>query len=448
MQQFKTRIVDAVSSNRLRGAFVLFVARSFNSLISLIFALLAGKILTVEDHGQFAQALARIVLIQAIAEAGLQFSLVRFLSPLQRNGDLDEISGIVRASLQLKMYAALIALVTISLFVLGVLGAPVLGRIGFPNFLLPPSHPDLVPRLWLILLGGLGMSILSYLESILVSRESFIRLSLWLPSVGLIRISLLGFFLVAENASVRSEHVVFAFALGPYLAAAAFFFLFPASFFFRPSKPKIWKPWVRKLISYNFWILFAAFMSILSDWMEIHMIQDAGERGLYSAARMPMQGFLILLATMQAVLLPRFSQLKNRAEYRVIFKKIYFYIILLVLLMLPGMFLIGRLIPWWYGSNYESAVQIFWILYPNFLLRLIFAPLGTALYSLDQPRLIAVEASLRMVAGFGANLILIPQMGNTGAALASLLAQFCGWIFLIYCYHGYFTGRGFPLQKN
>ena len=428
---------------------MLFTSRSFNSLISLIFTLIAGRILTIEDHGTYTQVLARIVIAQAIAEAGLQLSLVRYMAPAFYENKKDELLAIFRASLQIKFYSFLILLVLAFLGILSVIFSPALTERFGENFLPDLSaHPDTILHIWLIFLGGFGMSILSYLESILVSHEYFARLSIWLPSVGIIRLSLLALLALSGTESIQSEHVLFAFAIGPYPAAATFFLIFRNDIFRTRVKPEDWKPWIKKLSWYNAWILVASFMSIVSDWMEIHMIQNPGDRGIYSAARMPMQGFLILLSTMQSILLPRFSGLKNKAEFKAVFKNIYKYIAILTVVLLPGAYVLSLFIPWWYGARYHAAVGVFLLLYPNFLLRLFFAPLGTALYALDQPRLIAAEAGLRMTSGFIFNYFLIQSMGVIGAALASLLSQFTGWGFLIYCYVFYFKKDRFPFHQK
>lgn len=438
------RLQQVFQSGRMRGAAILFVARSFNSVVSLVFTLLAGRILTVEDYGLYTQSLARIVVIQAITEAGLQFSLVRYMAPACREGDERTVAALLRASLQLKVYAGLAVMAISILLMLLVPFSPMLASAGIPLSLLPGSDPQLFLLLWLVFLGGFGMSLLSYLESLLVAREDYLRLSVWLPSVGLIRLALLGFFVPVEDAVLSAEHVIFAFALGPYVAAAAFFIFFPRSLVLTGAPPSDWHPWIRKLAGYNVWIVAASFMSILSDWMEIHLISVSVDRGLYSAARMPMQGFLILLATMQSVLLPRFSGLQTRAEFAAVFRKIYGLVAFAFVSMLPGFFVLPWFILKWFGPHYSPAVEVFYIIYPNFLLRLFFAPLGTALYALDQTKLIAAEAGLRMVSGFALNMLLIPEYGINGAAAAGLASQFFGWGFLLYCYWQWFTKGRFP----
>ena len=435
-------ILEEKLSKGMQRAALVFISRSMNSFLTLLFSLLAGKLLTVEDHGLFGQSMARIIVIQAITEVGLQYSLVRFLSPALKSGDGNLAAIILRASLRIKFYTFLV----VGVFVLVLL---LLYRFNTSvvSALFPFPYPDGLAFLWLIFLGGFGMSLVSYLDAVLVSHQKYLRLSLWLPGLGFIRLFFLGIFWIMEKGDIDAMHVVYIYAFAPFFSGIFFFAFFPASFFFKKPSESI-SPWVKKLIKFNLWIVAASFFSITSDWMEVLLISDSRDTGLYNAARIPMQGFLILLTTMQSILLPRFSGLTTRDEFRSIFLRLYRYIIPATFLLLPGLVVFHYFIPAWYGQEYNASLSVLYILYPSFLLRVFFAPLGTALFALDQPRIIAVEAGLRMSAGLALNLILIPEYGITGAAWSNFFSQFAGWIFLIYCYFLYFKTDKFPLNRH
>lgn len=441
-----------LASPGLRRAGLLFSARAVNPMVSLVFSLVMPRILTVEDFGVYGWALARIFIVQAFAEVGLQQSLVRFLVPALRRNDHDEFRAVLRASLQLKLYALSFIMVVTGLYMGGIVLLNQLAGVGlpagFPTGILPQSHPDQLNLTWIIVLGGAGLSILTYLDAVLVSHESFTRLSLWLPSVGLIRFLLLAGFLVSFGGRLRAEHVLYAFALGPFISIAFFFCFYPARTFLLKIPAIQWRPLVPRLLRFNLWMLAAAFMAIVSDWMEVLIISEQGDSGHFNAARMPMQGFLILLATMGSLLLPRFSHLETPAQFRESLGQIYRYLIPAVFLFLPGFIIFPYFIGTWYGPDFLISINVFYILYPNFILRIYFAPLGVALVALDQPRLVAIEAALRMSAGFVFNMILYPTEGIIGAAYASLLAQVCGWAFLVYCYYSFFSTGKFPFHRD
>lgn len=403
----------------MRATAYVFLGRSFNSAISLVFSLIAGRLLSVEEHGLYGRTLATIVIIQAVAEFGLQLSLVRYLSAELR-GDRRNVGALLRASIILKLSGLALPFVLILVYqgVLHIQGLP------------------WQTLLWLALLGGTGLSLLSYLDSLLVSYEAYGRLALWLPSTGFFRLGLLTFFYFQQK--IDAAHVLFAFSLAPYLAGLFFFAFFRPGDFLKAAPRGSVKDWTIRLVTYNAWILAASIVSIVSDWLEVLLLTRAADAGLYNAARLPMQGFLILLATMQSIILPQLARLRERSELAAYFRKLYFWLIPGVLLLLPGVFIFAFLLPLWYGPEYQASLAVLYILYPSFALRLVFAPLGTALYSLDRPHLIAAETFLKLVSGFLLNLWLIPQYGITGAAIAGASAQVTGWVFLLIFYYRYF----------
>lgn len=432
---------EKIDSRFGKGVF-LFAARSFNSLAGLVFALFAGRFLTVEDHGVFAAVLARMVIAQAILEVGLQYSLVRYLAPAIRAGEAGEVQSIVRASLWLKgvTFAILGGLVMVLAILLSLVTMP-----GPVLELLPEYGSPIL--LWMIFLGGAAMSFVSYQEAVLVAHGSYLRLALWIPLTGILRLTFLSLAYAAGTAQ-SPEHIVFAYSLGPVLSVVCFFFVFPASFFTRLAGATDWRAHLRKLISYNSFIVLASFFSIFSDWMEVLMLSEARDTGIYNAARMPLQGFLILLSTMQSMFLPWFSGLVNLEEYRTVFSRIYKWLVPGCVALIPGLFVLAWFVPLWFGQEYEGSVRILYLLYPGYLLKLLFAPLGTALFALDRPRLVAVEAGARMIAGFILNSILISRYGIMGAAISGFVAPFAGWIFLIFCYARFFKTGEFPFPER
>ncbi|MCS7204421.1 MAG: oligosaccharide flippase family protein [Leptospiraceae bacterium] len=441
IQSLLKKLLDFASSSMFQ-ALVLFFSRSFHSLSSLIFSFIVGRLLTIEEHGLYSQYLARMVIFQAILETGLQYSLIRYLSPAISEQKESQIHQLLAASIKIKIYSFIVVFVLVVYWTL-------------ENFLYNFFHvssgffpltstPYQITNAWLVFLSALGMSFFSYFDALLVSHKNYRTLSFWIPLTGLSRILLLFLFFFWNQGYLEIKHVLFSFMAGTFFPWLFYFLFFDAKkFFFPVQKIKI-QFWTRKLIRYNLWILFASFFAMLSDWMEILMLTQVRDAGLFNAARTPTQGIVILLSTMQSIMLPTMSRFQNPDEYKQYFKKIYKYVLLLFFLLLPLVYVGEWFITLWYGDEYYQAVNVFWVIYPSFLLRLFFAPLGTALFSLDQTVLIAIEAFLRMLGSFLFNWILIPQFGIMGAAYSTLFSQFFGWFFLIFLFTHYFKKGKFP----
>ncbi|MFN3603889.1 MAG: oligosaccharide flippase family protein [Leptonema sp. (in: bacteria)] len=421
---------------------VLFISRSFHSLSSLIFSLVVGRLLTVEEHGLYSQYLARIVVLQAILEVGLQYSIIRYLTPFIVQNKESKVSHILRASLLIKLYSIIFCFFIILIWLLV---SYLQSRWDLAIYLFPfEFFPEQLTNVWLVFLSAIGMSFFSYFDAILVSFKQYKYLTLWIPLTSLNRIILLLFFFFYNQGVLQLSHVLFSFMSGTFLSWPFYFLMFDIKKFLYPVYKTKVNYWIRKLLRYNSWIILASFFAILSDWMEILLLQNQSDTGIYNAARIPMQGIVILLSTMQSFIMPTMSTFSSSKEYWNYFKKIYMYIIILILILLPFGYFLEKVIPLWFGAEYYNSITVLRIIYPSFLLRIFFAPLGIALFTLDQPMAIAIESGLRMIAGLLLNLILIPNFGILGAAVSSLVSQFFGWIFLIILFFFYFKKNTFP----
>ncbi|GIX42780.1 MAG: polysaccharide biosynthesis protein [Leptospiraceae bacterium] len=441
IQYFIQQLEKFIPIKILRVGF-LFLSRSFHSLSSLIFSFIVGRLLTLEEHGLYSQYLARIVVFQAILEVGLQYSMIRYLSPAITKNKINEISYLLRASLRIKFYAILLVLlICLYWMVENFYGNVWNFHTGLFPIIASPFH---LTNIWLVFLSAIGMSFFSYFDAILVSHKNYKILTFWIPITGTTRIILLLIFFFWNKGVLQINHVLFCFMAGTFISWIFYFFAFDARIFLLPIQRKRVRYWINRLLKYNQWIMLASFFAILSDWMEILMLKNQSDAGIFNAARIPMQGIVILLTTMQSFIMPTMSQFTTSIEYKNYFKKLYIYIILLILLLIPLIFIGNWFIPFWFGEEYYQSLYVFWIIFPSFLLRILFAPLGTALFTLDQPVLIAIEAALRMMGSFILNFFLIPEYGVMGAAVSSLFSQFLGWFFLIYLFYYYFKFDKFP----
>ncbi len=426
---------------------IVFASRSFHSFSSLIFSLIIGRLLTLEEHGLYSQYSARIVLFQAILEVGLQYSIIRYLAPAVVNNMERKIYHLLKASLIIKFYAIVFVFFIV---VLWMLDSYIYSRWNLKtNFFPLEPFPEQITNIWLAFLSAIGMSFFSYFDAILVSFKNYRYLSLWLPLTNLIRLLILFYFFFINEGILQLTHVLFSFMAGTFLSWPFYFFIFDVKKFLFPIYKFKTRYWVWKLLKYNSWVILASFFAILADWMEILLLQNQKDAGIYNAVRVPMQGIVILLSTMQSFFMPTMSTFTKSTEYLQYFKKIYIFIVLIFFSLLPFGLILEKLIPLWFGEQYYSSLDILWIVYLSFLLRIFFAPLGIALFTLDQPLMIAIESGLRMFASLTLNLILIPKFGIFGAALSSLFSQFFGWVFLSYFFYFYFKNNDFPkLFKN
>ncbi len=399
----------------LKNSLFVSISKVFSSITNLAFMIYAVNLLTRAENGRLQVYLGFLPVILAIAEFGLPTALIKYISPQAEKGA--NPGEILAASLRIKFYSFLV-LVAMACFAFFTTSE---------NYL----------TLFVLVAGGVIISFLSYFESIFVSYRNYLALSIWTPLPNLIRISLL--ILLAENAPHPLSYldILVIFALSPIFVL----FLF---FFFLKGKNLSWSaPRVevklaeKKLLLFNLWAFAASIFAILSDRLEIFFLNEFHPPEIvadYGTALQLFSGFVIILSTFSSIIYPKLSRLHDTNEFRPFLIKAVGLGGLVALLLSPGFFLGEPILTLLFGAKYVNSIPIFKILYPNFLLQLVFAPLGMALFAMGQPKMLAGLACLRLIFGCLFDFWIIPNWGGEGAAISLFLGQIVSWLLLI----GYF----------
>ena len=193
----------------------------------------------------------------------------------------------------------------------------------------------------------------------------------------------------------------------------------------------------KELSLFNTWAFVASIFAIISDRLEIFIINkyhSSEDVAVYGTALQLFSGFVIILSTLNSLVYPRLSALVHTEEFKTFLLKSIFASFAVAILLSPGYFLAEPILNFLFNHKYEEAIPVFKILYPNYMLQLVFAPLGIALFAMGKPRILAILALLRLVFGYLLDTVLIPEFGVLGAGVAFLLGQVISWLVLV----GYF----------
>ncbi|EMO64818.1 hypothetical protein LEP1GSC133_2730 [Leptospira borgpetersenii serovar Pomona str. 200901868] len=145
-------------------------------------------------------------------------------------------------------------------------------------------------------------------------------------------------------------------------------------------------------------------------------------------------GFVILFSVLNSLIYPKLSRLVDSEEFpRFLWKSVMLSVGMAILLS-PGFFTAEWILNLLFRGKYADSIGVFQILYPNYMMQLVFSPFGIALFALGQPRILAFLALLRLVSGLVLANLLIPEYGPNGAAFSYFLGQIVSWLILI----GYF----------
>ena len=188
--------------------------------------------------------------------------------------------------------------------------------------------------------------------------------------------------------------------------------------------------------SWPFWLtgLFMT-LSFRTDIIMVRLISGAAETGLYTSSLRLMEAlYFIPLAVISAVF-PAMSILykTNRERLRNLYRKMFYYLLAIALPMGIGtMFLADRIMLFLYGNGFSGAGDVLRILIWAEVAMFLYAVSGYLLNAINRPLLFTATAAGATLLNVAINLILIPELGYVGAAIATVATSFFILAILLY----------------
>lgn len=390
-------------------------SKAFASLSNLLFMIYAVNILSRAENGHLQFYLGYVPLLLAVAEFGLPNAMVKYLSAESENSM--DTGSLLSASLFLKL---------VSLFILTLIGAVMVFLYDFDPV-----------TVFIIVSGGLITSFISYFESMLVAYREYASLAVWNPAGNLMRLGILYFSNVSYERSLNHLDVLSIYCLSPGVTLFLFFILFRKHGIRWTGTFKGFKIKIKELALFNLWAFAASLFAIASDRLEIFFLKKYHTPetvAVYGTALQLFSGFLIVFATLNSLILPRLSKAYGTEDFNKFLIKAVAFCIFCSFLLSPGYFLAEPILNFLFQNKYSDSIPVFKILYPNYLLQMVFAPLGIALFAMGKPSFLAFLALIRLIFGVFFDVLLIPELGPSGAAFSFLLGQVVSWLVLA----GYF----------
>ncbi|EQA45314.1 polysaccharide biosynthesis protein [Leptospira broomii serovar Hurstbridge str. 5399] len=424
LKVFPEAISRLRTSGFLRSFFSVGGSKVLASLLNFVFMVYSVRILSKNENGIFQYYSGFLPILLAVAEFGLPTALVKYLSPLTE--DKKKIGILLASSLWIK-WGAFAALAVIS---------------GVAGILL---HENALV-VFLLVFGSFVLSFNTYFESIFVSFGQYQSLSLWYPLPNLFRLTILYFADQFTDRALNNLDILGIFTFAPALTIVLFFFLFPREKLNWVGEKEEIRIQTRELASFNRYAFLASLFAIVSDRMELFFLNRYHSNeavASYGTALQPFSGFVILFSVLNSMIYPKLSRLTENGEFAKFLGKSILMAGGLALLLGPWVLLSDWVFAALFSGKYPESVPVFQLLYPNYLLQLVFSPLGMALFALGQPRMLALLALVRLVSGLVLDNLLIPEYGPMGAASAFFLGQIPSWLLL----SGYFLAYYRPSSK-
>ena len=182
---------------------------------------------------------------------------------------------------------------------------------------------------------------------------------------------------------------------------------------------------IKRLLGYSYWIGKANVIVIFSLYQGtflLMMLKQPAATGLFGLGLTLSLGFFAIYTAYSEYLAVRVRAVEHIGDFPRFMKRAMAAALVLTLACIPIVFVIAALVPWVLGPEWRE-VRIFVLLAASMILLIFQAPFMAACQYLLKPHLITLGWVLRVILIGVAGLILAPQMGAIGAAIAQLIGS-------------------------
>ncbi len=138
-----------------------------------------------------------------------------------------------------------------------------------------------------------------------------------------------------------------------------------------------------------------------------------------------------LNSSVSSVLFPKVTAITTDQELRSFMRSIVKMTSLLAVCTLPALPFLSWWIPY-YDVKYADAVPVFYVMYVGIVFELVVGPMHYALYTLDRPQVLVINAFAKILMNGVGNVFLIPLYGAFGAAGATIVTRVFGGVFTLW----------------
>jgi len=404
-----------------RGTGIVFLGTVIGMLLGFGGRVLLARFFTQSEYGIYSLALIILNIAVIISTLGLNQGSTRQIAYYRGTGEAIKVQGVISSSLQLALIASIV--LSVLLFsTSGLISAHIFHEPGLalPLRIFSAAIPFfvLINILTSIFRGFDEVKPKAYFQDIL--------------RLGLFPLLLLPVILLGLSFSAA----MYAFAASIILTSIAFavYTLKKAPFALKISSAA--NPIGKELLLFSLPLLGVAMLGMIINWTDFLMLgyfKTSTVVGLYNAA-VPLAHLIPLtLTSMAFIYVPIASQLYSqnligemKRTYQVLTKWIFStsFPLFLLLFLFPQ-----TILSFFFGAAYVQAATALKILSVGFIFHTFLGANGMTLLVMGKTRLLMWASLLAAGLNVILNIILIPQWGMTGAAIASLIAYFAVNVF-------------------
>ncbi len=396
-----------VGINTLRLFFTTILSKSVLFLFLIIVARYLGDV----DYGKYSFALAFVFLFNILSDFGLPTLITREIAVNKNKANEYLINALfLRLLLSFISYGLLIAIA---------------------HFILrDPSANILIYFLGLTLFFD-GISI-TY-NSVFNAYEE-LKYSSWLLTFKGLLVGLVGLLAIYFKANLIAIIGVNLFA--SIITSIVTALIFTRRFF--PLRNELNFEFIKNIFVKSLPFASVAVLAILFfkiDVVMLKIIKGNAEAGWYSASYRLIEVLMFIPYCLLTAAFPRMSRCfeEDVPKLKFIYEKVFLYLYMLGLPIAIGTFLLAhRFIPLIYGGDYLPSIGSLRVLIWALAIIFVNAPFGHILSSIRKEKIYALACGSGLLLNIILNLILIPNLGQIGASVATLISE--GYHFILFSF--------------
>lgn len=293
-----------------------------------------------------------------------------------------------------------------------------------------------IPSIWYIgiLFISFGSALYTFLTSIYQMQHKAMTVGLWDVFITLITltISVVLIIVFKFNWEGRAWAMLF----------ASLFIQIPASLYFIykmfPYRFKIQKNKAREMLAFSLPLVpvsVAGYLLQMTDRIFINHMVGLEAVGLYAVAgqlaAVIMMVYNSFLPTWESWVLHSLQKRTSEGNRQVV-RFFYFYVLAMILISIFSVFILSLVMPWFLGEKFQSSMQYLpWLVFAA-LMRGLFHSLLAFISYIKKTKIIMYIVLLLALLDLFFNYILISYNGTIGAAQATFIVFFIGFILLMF----------------
>ncbi|MBU1204265.1 MAG: flippase [Nanoarchaeota archaeon] len=393
-----------------KGAGVVVLGIFLSKIFGYIYRIIVARTGT-EPYGLLSIGLAFFGVLVSLSLCGLHMGVLRYVSYYKNKQNPSKIKSTILTTLKISLFLSLI--LSFLSFVL----SPWLANTFFHN-------PELV-IIFRIISFSIPFDVLAIILFQVNKAFQIVKYEIVIKYIGenLIKIISLIFFLALGFKIIGPT---LAYVIGVILTGIITFFITRKKVFNFLDKNLEYTPMYRKLFSFSWPLLFTSFLLMLISWTDTLMLgyfKTVSEVGIYNAAMPTAQILYIIPYAFSFLFIPILTKFYAKKKWTLLSHLYYsttkWIFIINLLVLTTFIFTSKTIIQLLFGPNYFSSIIPLMILSTGCFIGYFPINSENILLIFKRTRLILFNMTVGAVFNFFLNLLLIPNYGVVGAAIAT-----------------------------